>query len=147
MGSIVALYQGQSALLAGIAGLLALATAELFAAVTVTAAVTKVGSRVRLTFLPRRVRIARDRYAPRPLDVFLTAAVLIVGFNLLRSRTEMALTVGVLCLGAFGVAAVLFRATADQSGTDDRGTDGDDGDDGRGGAGDDGDESAATDAD
>ncbi|WP_254536839.1 hypothetical protein [Halomarina litorea] len=118
MAGTVVLYQGQSALLAGFAGLFALATAELLAAMVVAAVASSASDRTGVRVLPERFRAARDRFAPRPLDAFLAAGLALVAVELLRSRTAVAVTLAVLCLGTFGVAAVLF-GTFSEDGVDD----------------------------
>ena len=118
MVEAVVLYQGQSAVHAGIAGLLALATAELIAATAVTAAASKVSGWRDVAVLPTGLRSVRDRYAPRPLDVFLVATLCFIGVELALSRPYVAATVAGLCLGAFAVAVVLFEAFPEETDTD-----------------------------
>jgi hypothetical protein len=72
---------------------------------------------------PARVRALRDRYAPRPLDAFLLAALVAVSLELLRSRPVVAGGVATLSVLVVAVGSLVVRAVDD--GTDRRPADGD----------------------
>jgi hypothetical protein len=112
---------GSTEVTTSVIALFAIATVELLAATAVAAAASRVDRSARPTLLPRRVRRLRDRVAPRPLDVFLTAAICFVATDLYLLRPGLAALLAGLTLGAFAVAAVLFgggRDGAERSWTD-----------------------------
>jgi hypothetical protein len=127
MGRHVALYQGQSELLAEIAGFLAIATAELLAVVFVTAVFTRIASRtgLRVPLLPGRLRQWRRRIAPSPLHVFLVIATVPVGVELWLARPRVAAAVAAISFGTFVMASMMFGPpTEDGESTDEEGEEG-----------------------